>query len=113
MIEKLKLYRLAPSGYKHGEYTVQEKINELVDAVNELHKEAENNARIRADHEKFIATLFAENNMHEKQIDELQMKLEPEKCEPTENTLEDKGYIKLDNDSLQKFLKTIFSKVNT
>ena len=57
------------------------KINELVDAVNKLHEEAENNARIRANHEKLIDTLVVENNIHEKQIDELQMKLEPEKCE--------------------------------
>lgn len=61
------------------------KINELIDAVNELHEEAENNARIRADHENLINTLVAENNIHEKQIDELQMKLEPKKCEPAEN----------------------------
>ena len=56
------------------------KINELVDTVNELHEEAENNARIRANHEKLIDTLVVENNIHEKQIDELQMKLEPEKA---------------------------------
>lgn len=60
MIEKLKLYSLAPSGFKHDEYKVQEKINELIDIVN---------------------ALVEENNIHEEQIDELQMKLEPEKCE--------------------------------
>ena len=58
------------------------KINELVDAVNELHEEAENNARIRAKHENLIDALVEENNIHEEQIDELQMKVEPEKCEP-------------------------------
>lgn len=36
MIEKLKLYSLAPSGYKHDEYKVQEKINQLVEAVNAM-----------------------------------------------------------------------------
>lgn len=46
-------------------YDMQVKINELVDAVNALVKE---------------------NNIHEKQIDELQMKMEPKKCEPVENT---------------------------
>ena len=60
---------------------IGKKLNELVDAVNELHEEAENNARIRANHENLIDTLVQENNIHEKQIDELQMKLEPEKCE--------------------------------
>lgn len=62
-------------------HKVINKINELVDAVNELHAEAENNARIRANHENLIDTLVAENNIHEKQIDELQKKVEPEKCE--------------------------------
>lgn len=36
MIEKLKLYSLAPSGYEHDEYKVQEKINQLVEAVNAM-----------------------------------------------------------------------------
>lgn len=40
------------------------KINELVDYVN---------------------TLCQEHDIHEEQIDELQMKLEPHKCEPVEN----------------------------
>ena len=69
-------------------------LNELVDIVNKLHEEAENNARIRADHEKLIDTLVAENNIHEKQIDELQMKTEPEKCEiPTDPYAEQRKWI--------------------
>lgn len=60
---------------------IGKKLNELVDAVNELHEEAENNARIRAKHENLIDTLVEENNIHERQIDELQMKAEPEKYE--------------------------------
>ena len=38
MIEKLKVYEETPSGYKHPENIVQEKINELVDAVNSIQK---------------------------------------------------------------------------
>lgn len=34
MIEKLKVYEETPSGYKHPENTIQDKINELVDAIN-------------------------------------------------------------------------------
>ena len=34
MIEKLKIYEETPSGYKHPENLIQDKINELVDAVN-------------------------------------------------------------------------------
>lgn len=82
MIEKLNYGWQAGGGYVEPTHEVMcDKINELVDAVNELHEEAENNARIRANHEKLIDTLVEENNIHEKQIDELQMKLEPEKCE--------------------------------
>lgn len=58
-----------PSGAK----LIEEKINELVDAVNDLDGliSLTNNA---------VQALAKENNIHEKQIDELQMKLEPEKC---------------------------------
>ena len=42
MIEKLKVYEETPSGYKHPENTIQDKINELVDAINELQTRAEN-----------------------------------------------------------------------
>ena len=34
MIEKIKVYGETPSGYKHPENKIQDKINELVDAVN-------------------------------------------------------------------------------
>ena len=57
------------------ENTALAKLNEVIDAVNGLHEEAENNARIRANHANLIDTLVVENNIHEKQIDELQMKL--------------------------------------
>lgn len=75
MIEKLKVYEETSSGYKHPENIIQDKINELIDTVNELHEEAESYARTRAYHEKLIDTLVAENNIHERQIDELQIKV--------------------------------------
>ncbi len=52
--------------------TIMEKINELVDAVNELQ-----NMQVQVnDHELKISTLIDENNIHDKQIDKLQMALE-------------------------------------
>lgn len=59
------------------------KINELVDAVNDLDGliGLTNNA---------VQALAKENNIHEKQIDELQIKIEPEKCEiHAENVLKE------------------------
>ena len=49
-----------------------EKINELVDVIN---------------------ALVEENNIHEMQIDELQMKIEPEKCEPTDLYAEQRKWV--------------------
>lgn len=51
-----------------------EKLNEVINAVNKLETMAKNTNAV-------LESLVVENNMHEKQIDELQMKLEPEKCE--------------------------------
>ena len=67
MIEKLKPLQ----GLDH---TWLNKINELVDAVNKLETMAKNTNTV-------LESLVVENNIHEKQIDELQMKLEPGKCE--------------------------------
>lgn len=39
MIEKLQIYKETPSGYKHPENLLQDKINEVVDAVNKLQKQ--------------------------------------------------------------------------
>ena len=65
------------------------KIDELVDAVNAIQKEREAE---RFEIQEWIGILEAVRksvNIHEKQIDELQMKLEPEKCEtPAENVQE-------------------------
>ena len=57
------------------------KINELVDAVNTIQKEREAE---RFEIQEWIGILEAVRksvNIHEKQIDELQITLEPEKCE--------------------------------
>lgn len=56
-----------------------DKINELVCAVNRLETMAKNTNTV-------LESLVKENNIHEKQIDELQIKVEPEKCKtPTED----------------------------
>lgn len=57
---------------------VVSKVNELVDAINKLKTMAKNTNTV-------LKSLVEENNIHERQIDELQMKLEPHKCEPAEN----------------------------
>lgn len=63
------------------------KINELVDAVNKLETMAKNTNTV-------LKSLVEENNVHEKQIDELQMKLEPEKCEiPVDPYAKQRGWI--------------------
>lgn len=63
-----------------------EKLNEVIDDVNAIQKEREAE---RFEIQAWIGILEAVRksvNIHEKQIDELQMKLEPEKCEtPAEN----------------------------
>ena len=69
------------------------KINELVDAVNTIQKEREAE---RFEIQEWIGILEAVRksvNIHEKQIDELQMKLEPEKCEPADTYAEQKKWI--------------------
>lgn len=60
---------------------IMDKLNELVDAVNTIQKEREAE---RSEIQEWIGILEAVRksvNVHEKQIDELQMKVEPEKCE--------------------------------
>jgi hypothetical protein len=61
------------------------KINELVDTVNAIQKEREAE---RFEIQEWIGILEAVRksvNIHEKQIDEIQMKLEPEKCKTPTN----------------------------
>lgn len=50
------------------------KLNEVISAVNKLETMAKNANTV-------LESLVQENNIHERQIDALQMKLEPEKCE--------------------------------
>ena len=70
------------------------KINELVDAVNTIQKEREAE---RFEIQEWIGILEAVResvNIHEKQIDELQMKVEPEKCEkPVDPYAKQRGWI--------------------
>ena len=64
---------------------VTTKLNEVIDAVNTIQKEREAE---RFEIQEWIGILEAVResvNIHEEQIDELQMKLEPHKCEPIEN----------------------------
>lgn len=58
-----------------------EKLNELVDAVNAIQKEREAERFEIQEWIGILETVRKSVNVHEKQIDELQMKLEPEKCE--------------------------------
>lgn len=96
MIEKLK------RPVKIGGTTFREKINELVDAVNELREETKNNVRIRANHDTLIESLIKQNNIHEKQIDKLQSSVS--KMEiiemPTENVPINKDYITITVDDV-------------
>ena len=80
-----------------------DKINELVDTINSIQKEREAERfeiqewigiieAVRKSvnkHRKLIDTLVEENNIHEEQIDELQMKVEPEKCETSSENVQD------------------------
>ena len=69
---------------------VATKLNEIIDAVNTIQKEREAE---RFEIQEWIGIFEAVRksvNIHEKQIDELQMKLESEKCKiPTENVQPD------------------------
>lgn len=78
MIEKLDMELTQSVATNH---CIINKVNQLVDAVNAIQKEREAE---RFEIQEWIGILEAVResvNIHEKQIDELQMKLEPEKCE--------------------------------
>ena len=83
MLEKLKWDEQPEDAAKE----VQNLIDQLVDAVNAIQKEREAE---RFEIQEWIGILEAVRksvNIHEKQIDELQMKAEPEKCEiPADNS---------------------------
>ena len=66
------------------------KLNELIDAVNAIQKEREAE---RSEIQEWIGILEAVRksvNVHEKQIDELQMKVEPHKCKMPAENVQDK-----------------------
>lgn len=83
MVDRVEIQPVAP-------YEMQHKINELCDIINTIQKEREAE---RFEIQEWIGILEAVRqsvNIHEKQIDELQMKVEPEKCEiPAENVQPD------------------------
>jgi hypothetical protein len=60
---------------------MHDKINELVDAVNAIQKEREAEWFEIQEWIGILEAVRKSVNVHEKQIDELQMKTEPEKCE--------------------------------
>lgn len=63
-----------------------DKINEVIDAVNTIQKERETEWFEIKEWIDILEAVRKSVNIHEKQIDELQMKLEPEKCKtPAEN----------------------------
>lgn len=67
-----------------------DKINELIDAVNGIQKEREEE---RFEIQEWISIIEAVResvNIHEKQIDGLQMKLEPEKCKAPAKNVQDR-----------------------
>lgn len=101
MIEKLKNIPLDMNGKPSAVWT---KINELVDAVNTIQKEREAE---RFEIQEWIGILEAVRksvNTHEKQIDELQMKAEPEKCKtPTENVQPDYAITYMSDGHIKKF----------
>lgn len=87
MIEKLDLdcgyatvdWLPTQHGKRCGAKEIQTTVNQLVDAVNKLETMAKNTNTV-------LKSLVQENNIHERQIDKLQIKIEPEKCEtPTKN----------------------------
>ena len=106
MIENLKPEQIIgldglPATIMPDSAKLMRKINELIDAVHTIQKEREaerfeiqewlgileavresvNKLETMAKNTNTVLeSLVQENNIHEKQIDELQMKLEPEKC---------------------------------
>lgn len=60
---------------------IMDKLNELVDAVNTIQKEREAEWFEIQEWIGILEAVRKSVNTHEKQIDELQMKAEPEKCE--------------------------------
>ena len=74
--------------------TYTNKINELIDAVNTIQKEREAEWFEIQEWIGILEAVRKSVNVHEKQIDELQMKVEPEKCEiPVDPFVEQRKWI--------------------
>lgn len=72
------------------ENTALAKINELCDIINTIQKEREAEWFEIQEWIGILEAVRKSVNIHEKQIDELQMKLEPEKCETRAENVQDK-----------------------
>lgn len=69
---------------------IMDKLNEVIDAVNTIQKEREAEWFEIQEWIGILEAVRKSVNIHEKQIDELQMKVEPEKCKtPPENVQTD------------------------
>ena len=75
MIEKIKIENVFKDAVLAGV------INELVDRVNWIDKTVEVLTKRLKDCEERYSVVSDMVNVHEKQIDELQMKIDPEKCD--------------------------------
>lgn len=73
--------------------TLVRKINELVDVVNTIQKEREAEWFEIREWIDILEGVRESVNVHKKQIDELQMKLEPEKCKPVDPYAEQRKWI--------------------
>lgn len=87
MIEKLKEHEVKDSrtGKVYATigcdmYEIIEKINELVDRENWLDKTVEVLTKRLKDHEEWQSAVGEMVNVHEREIDQLQMSINPEKC---------------------------------
>lgn len=79
MIEKIDIDYDSPCRLRQ-EYG--KKINEIIDGLHEL-------KALYKEHDKLFTAAIESINVHEKQIDKLQMMLEPKKCEPRPENVQD------------------------
>lgn len=97
MIEKLDVIEHTDNLYDRNGFITNvacggatiSKVNELIDAINTIQKEREAE---RFEIQEWIGILEAVRksvNVHEKQIDDLQMKVEPKKCEIRSENVQD------------------------
>ena len=88
-------------------YEMQHKINEVIDVVNAIQKEREAE---RFEIQEWIGILEAVRksvNIHEKEIDELQMKLEPEKCKTHAENVPELTHLQKENNYIKDKLERI------